>query len=92
MGDSHTMCDSHIGDINFLICLACEIGLTSVSIKLVVGQSIALHAVPAYNTATTTLCEAPAQLLHNLESIFVKVPEGGGANWSTRRKPRQPAR
>ena len=48
MGDSHTMCDSHIGDIKFLVCLACEIGLTSVSIKPVVGQSIALHAVPAY--------------------------------------------
>ena len=36
----------------------------------------------------TTLCEAQAQLFHNLESIFYfeRVPEEGGANRSTRRK------
>ena len=34
-------------------------------------------------TSTTTLCEAPAQLLHNLEYNYITtVPEGGGANRS----------
>ena len=39
-------------------------------------------------TVTTTLCEAPAQLLvlQTLESIL-KVPEGGGANRRTQRNP-----
>ena len=37
------------------------------------------------NTVTTTLCEVPDQLLHNLESNFIlKVSEGGVANQSTR--------
>ena len=41
------------------------------------------------NTATTTLCEAPAQLLQILESIvlFWRNLRDGGANRSTRRKP-----
>ena len=41
------------------------------------------------NTLTTTLCEAPSQLYYrswNHISIL-KVPEGGGANRNTRRKP-----
>ena len=45
------------------------------------------HAYTHTNTVTTTLREALAQLLQNLDSNFIlKVPEGGGANQSTRRK------
>ena len=47
-----------------------------------------LHQHSYINTVTTTLCEAPAELLHNLESTFWgKVPDGGVANWGTQRKP-----
>ena len=66
-----------------------------------VAQSIAtrtltwiarIHTHTYINTITTTLCEAPAQQLQNRNQMFIlKVPEGRGANWRTRRKPRQPA-
>ena len=51
--------------------------------------SNAVHSHTYINTVITSLCEAPAQPLQNLESFsffFFKVPEGGGAN------PLQPAR
>ena len=45
-----------------------------------------IHSHDYINTVTTTWCEAPAQLLHNLESHFyyIIILEGGGANRSTR--------
>ena len=46
-----------------------------------------IHSHTYINTVTTTLCEVPAHLLQNLESnVFLKLPEGGGANRSTRKK------
>ena len=41
-----------------------------------------IHSHSYINAVATTLCKAPAQLLHNLESNL-----GGGANRSTRTKP-----
>ena len=36
-----------------------------------------IHSHTYMNTVTTTLCEVPAQLLQNLESILIlKVPQG----------------
>ena len=47
-----------------------------------------IHSYAYINTVTTLCCEAPVQLLQNLDSNFIlKVPEGGGANRSARRKP-----
>ena len=51
-----------------------------------------IHSHTCINTVTTMLCEASGQLLRNLASNFtLKVPEGGGANQSTRKNSRQPA-
>ena len=44
-----------------------------------------IHSHTYINTVTTAWCEAPVQLLQNMESNFMlKVSEGGGENRSTR--------
>ena len=47
------------------------------SVTHIQGSHTFTHTLTYINTVTTMLCEAPAQLLHILESIL-KVPEGGG--------------
>ena len=46
-----------------------------------------IHSLTYINTVTTTVYEAPAHLSLIWNQFFIlKVPEGGGANRSTRRK------